>query len=81
MRVPSLGEGLARQCRRCERRGFHPWVKDSPASVGDARDAGSIPGSGRFPGGGHGSPLEYSCMENPLDRGTWRAEVHRVTQS
>ena len=56
-------------------------VKDPPASAGDVRDAGSIPGSGRFPGGGHGNPLEYSCMENPLDRGTWRAEVHRVTQS
>ena len=40
-------------------------VKDLPASAGDVRDAGSIPGSGRSPGGGHGNPLQYSCLENP----------------
>ena len=48
----------------------------------DVRDEGSIPGSGRSPGGGHGNPLQYSCLENPLDRGAWRAIiVHRVARS
>ena len=56
-------------------------VKDLPASAGDARDVGSIPGSGRSPGEGNGSPLQYSCLENPLDRGAWRATVHGVTKS
>ena len=45
------------------------------------RDNGSIPGLGIFPEGGHGNPLKYSCLENPMDRGAWRAAVHRVTQS
>ena len=45
------------------------------------RDQGLIPGSGRYPGGGHGNPLQYSCLENPVDRGVWRATVHRVAQS
>ena len=44
-------------------------VKNSTANVGDARDMGSIPGSGRYPGGGHSNPLQYSCLENPVDRG------------
>ena len=56
-------------------------VNNPPANVGDIRDAGSIPGSGRSPGGGRGSPLHYSCMENPMDRGAWRATVHRVAKS
>ena len=43
-------------------------VKNSPANAGDIRDAGSTPGSGRFPEGGHGNPLQYSCLENPMDR-------------
>ena len=47
----------------------------------DLRDAGSIPGLGRSPGGGHGSPLQYSCLENPIDRGAWQAAVHKVAQS
>ena len=55
-------------------------VKSPPASAGGARDQGSIPGSGRPHGGGHGSPLQYSCLENPVDRGAWRALVHRVAQ-
>ena len=55
-------------------------VKNLPVSAGDIRDAG-LPGSGRPPGGGHGTPLQYSCLENPMDRGAWRAAVHRVTQS
>ena len=53
-------------------------VKSPSASARDARDMGPIPGSGRSPGGGHGSPLPYSCLENPMDRGTWQAVVHRV---
>ena len=56
-------------------------VKNLPASAGDVRGVGSIPGSGRPTGGGHGSPLPYSCLENPMDREAWRAPVHRVTQS
>ena len=56
-------------------------VKDPPSSAGDLRDAGSIPGSSRSPGGGHGNPLQYSCLENPMDRGAWRATVHEVTKS
>ena len=47
----------------------------------DIRDAGSIPQTGRYPGGGHGNPLQYSCWENPMDRGDWRATVHGVTKS
>ena len=49
-------------------RGFDPWV-------------GKIPGLGRSPGGGHGNPLQYSCLENLMDRGTWQAMVHRVAKS
>ena len=46
-------------------------VKNSPANAGDSRDAGSVSGSGRFPRGGLGNPLQYSCMENPTDGGLW----------
>ena len=56
-------------------------VKNFPASAGDVRDTGSIPGSGRSSGGGHGSPLQYSCLENPMDRGAWRTTAHRVAKS
>ena len=56
-------------------------VKNLPANTGDIRDLGSIPGSGKSPGGGHGNPLQYPCLENPMDRGDWRAVIHRVTQS
>ena len=56
-------------------------VKNLPASVGDLRGKGSIPGSGRSPGGGHGNPLQYSCLENSMDRGAWWATVHRVAES
>ena len=56
-------------------------VKNLSANAGDIRDSGSIPGLGRSPGGGHGNPLEYSCLENPMDRGAWQAIVHRVTES
>ena len=55
--------------------------KNPPANAGDLRDTRSIPGSGRAPGGGHGNPLQYSCLENPMDRGAWRATVQGVTKS
>ena len=56
-------------------------VKNPAANAGDTRDTGSIPGSRRSPGGGHGNPLQYPCLENPMDRGAWRATVHGVTGS
>ena len=55
-------------------------VKNPPANVGDARDAGSIPGSGRSPGIGNGNPLQYSWLENSMDREAWWAIVHKVTK-
>ena len=55
--------------------------KTLPANAGDIRDLGSIPGLGRSPGGGNGNPLQYSCLENPMDRGDWRATVPRVVKS
>ena len=51
-------------------------VKNPPTNAGDTRDAGSIPGSGICPGGGHGNPLQYSCLENSMNRGAWWATVH-----
>ena len=56
-------------------------VRNLPANVGDLRDAGLIPGLGRCPGGMHGKPLQYSCLENPMDRGAWWASVHGVSKS
>ena len=56
-------------------------VKISPANAKDLRDMDSIPGLGRSPGGGHGNTLQYSCLENPMDRGAWRAMAHRVAKS
>ena len=56
-------------------------VKNLLANAGNIRDLGSIPGSGRSPGGGHGNPLQYSCLENLMDRGAWQATVHKVAQS
>ena len=56
-------------------------VNKPPATKWDIRHTGSIPGSGRSPGGGHGNPLHYPCLENPMDRGAWWATVHRVAKS
>ena len=56
-------------------------VKNSPANAGDIIDMDSIPGSGRSPEGGHGNPLQYSCLENPMDREAWEATAHRVAKS
>ena len=57
-------------------------LKNPPAKAGDARDVNSIPGFGRFTGGGNGNPLEYSCLKNPVDREACRsATAHGVTKS
>ena len=56
-------------------------VKNTPANPGDTRDASSTPGSGRSPGEDNGNPLQYSCLENPMDRGAWWGAVHRVPES
>ena len=56
-------------------------VKNLPANVEVIGDTGSMPGLGRSPGGGHGNPLQYSCLENPMDRGAWQATVHRAAKS
>ena len=64
--------------------GLPRWLssKESACNAGDAGDLGSIPGSGRSPGGGNGNPLQYSCLENLLDKGAWGgARVHRVVES
>ena len=56
-------------------------VKNLPSDAGDTGDSGSIPGLGRTPGGGTDNPLQYSCLENPVDSGAWWATVHGVTVS
>ena len=56
-------------------------VQNTLANAGDIRDIGSNPGLGRFPGEGNGNPLQSSFLENPIDRGTWQATVHRVSQN
>ena len=56
-------------------------VKNLPAHAQDVRDMNLIPGSGRSPGGGHGNPFQYSCLETPINRGAWQATVHRVAKS
>ena len=56
-------------------------VKSLPASAGDVRGTSSIPGLGRSLGEGHSNPLQYSCLENPVDRGAWWAMVHRIAKS
>ena len=56
-------------------------VMNTPANARGVRDAGSVPESGGFPGEGHGSALQYSCLENPMDRGAWQATVPGITKS
>ena len=58
-----------------------PGCRDSEESACNSGDPGLIPGLGRFPGGGHGNPLQYFCLENPMDRGAWQATVHGVPKS
>ena len=56
-------------------------VKNPPANAGDAKDMGSVPGSGRSPAEGNGNPLLYSCLENSMDRGAWQATVYGAAKS
>ena len=56
-------------------------IKNPPANAGDPRDVGLVPGSEISPGGGNGNTLQYSCLENPMDRGAWQAVVHGVAKS
>ena len=60
---------------------FFPSCLAVNNQLANPRDVGSVPGSGRSPGGGHGNPLQYSCLENPMDKGAWWATVHRVAKS
>ena len=55
--------------------------KESTCNAGDIRGVGSIPGSGRSPGGGHDNQLQYSCLENPMDRGAWKVTVQKLAKS
>ena len=75
--------GVAQSRTRLKRlsssRGF-PGGSEVKASASNAGDPGSIPGSGRSPGEGNGNPLQYSCLENPMDRGAWQATVHGVAR-
>ena len=70
-------------CTQCRAPSFPGGrvIKNPPANAGAAGDVGSIPGSERVPGGGHGNPFQYSCLVNPKNRGAWWAAVHRVTKS
>ena len=63
--------------------GLPLWLsgKETSCNAGDAGDSGSIPGSGRSPGRGHGNPLQYSCLGNPIDREAWHTAVHRGAKS
>ena len=56
-------------------------VKNAPVSAGNIRDTDSIPGLGKSPGEGHGNPLKYSYLEDPMDRGAWQATIHSITES
>ena len=56
-------------------------VKNLPTDAGEIKVVGSVPGWGRSPGGGHGNPLQHSCLENPMNRGAWQAKVHSVAES
>ena len=67
----------------CKELGFPGGArgKEPVCNAGDARDMGLIPGLGRSSGGGHGNPLHYSCLEDPMDKGAWQATVHRVAKN
>ena len=80
--VPPKRDKRSNRCGPYPRESFPvaPVVQNPPASAGDRRDAGSILGSGKSPGEGHGNPLQYSCLENPMDRGAWWATAHRVSK-
>ena len=80
---PQCGKERSVLNLRNDHSGLPWWLngKESTCKAGTAEDAGSIPGSGRSPGGEHGNPLQYSCLKNPMDRGAWRATVHGVAKS
>ena len=73
--------GTFKQCMHVQGASQVALVVKNLPSTGDTRDTGLIPGWGRSPGGGNGNLLQYSCQENPTDRGVWRATVHRATKS
>ena len=75
----SLGVEVPRKHGTVESTGFPGGASDKEPNAGDIRDTGSIPGSERSYGGGHGNPLQYSCLENPMDRGAGQAVVYRVS--
>ena len=77
--VEDCGDSLSKRISRASQVAL--VVKKPPANAGEVGDTGSIPGWGRSPGGGHGNPLQYSCLENPMDRGAWLGTVHRVAKS
>ena len=68
-------------CPKKKRKKEFPGGSDSEESACNVGDPGSIPGSGRSPGKGNGNPLQYSCLENPMDRGAWGSKVHGVSKS
>ena len=78
-----LSLSLVKGCCCCLKRASRVAlvVKNPPANAGELRDTSSIPGSGRSPGGGHGNPLQCSCLENPIDRGAFQATVHGFAKS
>ena len=67
-------------CKLLIRCSFQVVVKSLPANAGGIRDLGLTPGSGRSPGGGHGNPFHYPCLENALDRGAWQGTVHKIAK-
>ena len=77
--VEDCGDSLSKRISRASQVAL--VVKKPPANAGEVGDTGSVPGWGRSPGGGHGNPLQYSCLENPMDRGAWLGTVHRVAKS
>jgi len=81
--IPGLGRSPGERNGWLPIPGFlgFPGGSDSKESTYNTKDLGSIPELGRSPGGGNGNPLQYSCLENPMDRGTWRLTVHGVTKS
>ena len=70
----------AKECQRLPGK-VAPGVKNLPANAGDRRDSGLIPRLAKSPGGRNGNPLQYSCLENPMDRGAWQVTVHRVAKN
>ena len=80
LHVTCLNYDLGKKKINYDLRGF-PGGTDSKESACSEEDPGSIPGSGRSPGEGNGSPLQYFCLEDPIDRGAWRATIHGITKS